>query len=482
MTTSFDVRIWNPRARKGAKRTTYGVRWVVGPKTHAKDFATKALAESFRSALVTAARNGEAFDVERGLPLSMVRDQDSVTWYDVAVLFCDMKWKRWAPRSRKSAAEALATVTAVLVEGRNAPDLRERRRALEQWTFNKLARESGTIPDELVVTIAWLREHSVPVGRLTDSTVVRLALDALSTKLDGSSSAATTANRKRMVFHQALEFAVERRFLDSNPLDRVKWKAPKTTDAVDRRSVVNPTQARALLRAVSDSNDTMTLFFALMYFAALRPAEAVALRVEDCELPEEGWGMLYLSRSIPMTSGVWVDSGNAHESRSLKHRAKEEVRPVPACPELVAHIKRHIADHGTAPDGRLLRGARGDRLSEDACGRAWRRARIAALSKRQAASTLAQRPYDLRHAAVSTWLNAGVQPTLVAEWAGHSVQVLLRVYAKCIEGQDAQSRKLIEGALDDPEQPKVEVSETKPQADDAQATDTKPGGDSSSQE
>ena len=471
MATSFDVRFWEIRVRKGAKKTTYNLRWIVGPKTHAKTFATKALAESFRSALVTCARNGEAFDVERGLPLSMYRDQDSVTWYDIAVLFCDMKWKRWAPRSRKSAAEALATVTAALVDGRNAPEVRALRRTLEEWTFNKTARESGEVPDEHVVTVAWLQEHSIPVGRLTDSAVVRLALDALSSKLDGSSAAATTANRKRMVFHQALEFAIERRFLDSNPLDRVKWKAPKTTDAVDRRSVVNPTQARALLRAVSETNDSMTLFFALMYFAALRPAEAVALRVEDCELPEKGWGMLYLSRSIPMTSGVWVDSGNPHESRSLKHRAKEEVRPVPACPELVAHIKRHIAEHGTAPDGRLLRGARGDRLSEDACGRAWRRARIAALSKRQASSTLAQRPYDLRHAAVSTWLNAGVQPTLVAEWAGHSVQVLLRVYAKCIEGQDAQSRKLIDGALGDPRQAKTETPETKPEADEDDATD-----------
>ena len=154
-----------------------------------------------------------------------------------------------------------------------------------------------------------------------------------------------------------------------------------------------------------------------------------------------------------------MDSGNAHESRSLKHRAKEEVRPVPACPELVAYIRRHVDAHGTAPDGRLLRGTRGDRLSEDACGRAWRRARTAALSKRQAASTLAQRPYDLRHAAVSTWLNAGVQPTLVAEWAGHSVQVLLRVYAKCIEGQDAQSRKLVENVLGEPDPTKAKPEE-----------------------
>lgn len=71
----------------------------------------------------------------------------------------------------------------------------------------------------------------------------------------------------------------------------------------------------------------------------------------------------------------------------------------------------------------------------------------AALSKAQAASPLARRPYDLRHAAVSLWLNAGVPATQVAEWAGHSVNVLLRVYAKCLDGQDAAARRRIEAAL-----------------------------------
>jgi hypothetical protein len=33
-------------------------------------------------------------------------------------------------------------------------------------------------------------------------------------------------------------------------------------------------------------------------------------------------------------------------------------------------------------------------------------------------------PYDLRHACLSTWLNGGVYPTQVAEWAGYSVDVL----------------------------------------------------------
>lgn len=56
-------------------------------------------------------------------------------------------------------------------------------------------------------------------------------------------------------------------------------------------------------------------------------------------------------------------------------------------------------------------------------------------------------PYHLRHAAVSLWLNAGVPATQVAECAGHSVHVLLKVYAKCIDGQDEAARKRIEAAL-----------------------------------
>ncbi|GAA4213085.1 hypothetical protein GCM10023074_63850 [Microbispora amethystogenes] len=77
----------------------------------------------------------------------------------------------------------------------------------------------------------------------------------------------------------------------------------------------------------------------------------------------------------------------------------------------------------------------------------WRKARKAALTEEEFASPLAKRPYDLRHAAVSTWLNAGVPAPQVAEWAGHSVAVLLHVYAKCIAGQEEQARQRIADAL-----------------------------------
>jgi len=60
---------------------------------------------------------------------------------------------------------------------------------------------------------------------------------------------------------------------------------------------------------------------------------------------------------------------------------------------------------------------------------------------------LAATPYDLRHAAVSTWLNGGVPPTQVAEWAGQSVEVLLRIDAKCLDGGVQLLRRRIDEAL-----------------------------------
>jgi integrase len=56
-------------------------------------------------------------------------------------------------------------------------------------------------------------------------------------------------------------------------------------------------------------------------------------------------------------------------------------------------------------------------------------------------------PYDLRHTAVSTWLNGGVPATTVAEWAGHSVEVLHKIYAKCLDGETASVRQRVQAAL-----------------------------------
>jgi hypothetical protein len=88
------------------------------------------------------------------------------------------------------------------------------------------------------------------VGALEYPAVVRAALDACARTVTGSPAAATTARRKRAVFHNALEHAVELGLLPANPMDRISWTAPEVAQTVDRRVVASPAQAAALLAGV----------------------------------------------------------------------------------------------------------------------------------------------------------------------------------------------------------------------------------------
>jgi integrase len=366
------------------------------------------------------------------------------------VAFVDMKWPRASAKQRRSIAEALATVTpALLATERGAPDVPTMRAALYGWVFNKAHRDAGPPPDELAPAVRWLAANTVKLTALgTDAALVRKALDALALRLDGKTAAPNTVARKRAVFYGALRYAVELRLLDTNPIDHVQWTPERSEGVVDRRVVVNPTQARALLAAVREIEPELEAFFACIYYAALRPAEVLHLTVDDCELPEQGWGWLHLRGSTQHAGSDWTDTGEAREDRGLKHRARSSTRDVPAPPPLVQMLRHHIETFGMGPGGRLFP-ARGHRRGPVSVGtylRVWRQARAAVLTDPER-SPLARRPYDLRHACVSLWLNAGVPATQVAEWAGHSVHVLLKVYAKCIDGQDEAARRRIEAAL-----------------------------------
>ena len=47
-----------------------------------------------------------------------------------------------------------------------------------------------------------------------------------------------------------------------------------------------------------------------------------------------------------------------------------------------------------------------------------------------------KRSYDLRHSGVTWRLNCGIPAPEAAKWAGHSVEVLTRIYTKCVAGLD----------------------------------------------
>jgi integrase len=171
-------------------------------------------------------------------------------------------------------------------------------------------------------------------------------------------------------------------------------------------------------------------------------------------LPVKGWGRIVLAASASRAGTAWTDDGSARQERELKHRADNETRTIPIPPELVRLPRTHITRYGTTPDGRIFQTARGGILQDSGYNEVWTQARKQALTLAQYRSPLGRRPYDLRHAAVSLWLNSGVPATEVARRAGHGVAVLLKVYAHCIDGQaDAANHRITDALAADDAQP-----------------------------
>ncbi len=87
----------------------------------------------------------------------------------------------------------------------------------------------------------------------------------------------------------------------------------------------------------------------------LRPEKAVALRCGDLIQPVHGRGKLILTAAGPRTGTAWTGTGTPHEPRGgIKHRADGAIRVVPTPPVLVRMLRRHLDEHGSTPDGRLV--------------------------------------------------------------------------------------------------------------------------------
>lgn len=155
------------------------------------------------------------------------------------------------------------------------------------------------------------------------------------------------------------------------------------------------------------------------------------MSLPDCVLLTEGWGRAILHVTRPLAGKKWTDTGRLHGERGLKSRQPGGTRPVPLPPELVVLWRESIQTFGTAEDGQLFFNEHGGIVRSNTHYGVWHEARALALPPDVADSPLAARPYDLRHSVLPTWLNAGANPTEVAERAGNSVEVLMTRYVKC---------------------------------------------------
>lgn len=468
--TSYDVRVYEIEVRKNAagKITSYRLEWRVGGERFKEPFKRKAQADGFRSELVAAAGKGRAFDVETGRPVSATPAVKPMTWYAFACDYADSKWKDASAKHRADIARVLMLATpSFFANERGKPDAKFLRRALLRHAFNTKQRPDP--PVNVKSALAWVERNTLNVDTVADQEALRNLLDAITTKQDGTRMAAVTVKKYRGILHNALQYAVVKKALISNPLTGLDWIDVKASSEVDRRSVVNPAQGRALLAAVAEEEAAggkqLVAMFGAMLYCGLRPEEAVEVAAHNLVLPDliwnplagaweeppedDDWGELFVGPVSPEVERDWTDSGELRDSRPMpKHRAENETRgPIPVPPVQVRLFRAHLAEFGTGTGGRLFRGVRVDYVPGSTIRELWRRARGKVLSAAEQATPLAKRPYDLRHTCLSTQLNAGVPPQQVAEWAGNSVEVLLRTYAKCLTGQTDVMRKRMAAAL-----------------------------------
>ncbi|GAA2443166.1 hypothetical protein GCM10010433_50540 [Streptomyces pulveraceus] len=164
-------------------------------------------------------------------------------------------------------------------------------------------------------------------------------------------------------------------------------------------------------------------FLASIALAALHPEEALALRVRDVELAEDGAGWLLVHSQGQERCGKDSDRAGAG-------------RRVPVCRELAAILKEEAIRRDLLPEGAIFVLDDGRPLTAEVYRKVWRQAREAVLRAHEIDSPLGRHISALRDARIAEWLKNGDQTArhllAVAECAGMSAPRLAERFANCL--------------------------------------------------
>jgi integrase len=388
-----------------------------------------------RSQLQVAVIDGERFDTQTGLPASW-SPVDGVSWWAWSREWLALKWPQWSGHSRRSAVESLVAMAPHMIMPRagRPPD------DLGAWL-----RDVGYRPG--ASDHRWLGRWSVPLADI-DAALLERVLTAATTKRDGTNMAAAVVRRRRTTLGAVLRSAVRRGLIDANPLDQVEWRAPERDMAVDVATVPSLADVVEIvdhLAGLSAGGARYAALYASVGMAGLRPSEAIGLKGSDLDLPTDGWGLARLRGAMTSPGRRYSAGGEVHEVKGLKQRPRDATRDVPLPPQLVDRLRFHIA-RWPSDDSFVFTNGAGRPATAANYGPVWTRARREVWpADHPLASTTV---YDLRHAAATMMLRAGVPPAEVARRLGHSVDILMRVYAGVLTDERERSNAMIEAEIE----------------------------------
>ena len=409
------------------KPSPWVVRWRVGGATKLGSRSFKHLgdAKRFHRQLENAADDGERFDSETLLPVSMLAAAATTSIADIAFRFYQKNMNTWSPRSRESAAEPLASLLLIATRKNRTtlppgPSWRtaeqQMRSDIYDWLLSDQTKKKATpMP-------SWLAKNSLAITAITKELCVQLS-KTLDTRQDGKTKAVSTRNRTRNNINAMFKFALDQNLIVRNPWPEVEKerqvnKAPKSAPADETvRFLPDTPQFQTALHAMATpltrpGGAARQVLIAIIYYAGLRPSEAAALRIEDCiELPEDGWGTLRVTQANKST----FDKRWMKDSPAVGLTKTGETRTLLIPQELVVILRNYIGDR---TEGLLAPDERGGMMHSGNLASSWRRVR----------QNPNWRPYDLRAARASLHVNAGRPRSEVAREMGHSAAILDKYY------------------------------------------------------
>ena len=430
-----------PRKGLPAERRRYRVKWAVDGRHKTRSFKTKEQADRLRSHLQQAVRAGEVFDVDSGEPVGW--EQSAATWWSWSSEWLGLKWPQWAGTSRRSAVESLVAVTPHLVRrGAPAPPT-----DLTRWLWHVGFVPSTVGGDRLSREVAWLERWSIALREISPE-MLETAMTAATTRRDGHPMAASVSRRRFNTVKAVLSAGLRRGLIERSPVDRMVWSLPRNSDTVNVVTLPSISDVAEIVEELANAKMDFAqyaAFFATIGFAGLRPSEAARLRPVDLGLPSAGWGEALVVGALTSPGARFSVGGEALEEKGLKHRAESETRRVPLPPPLVSRLAWHIDRWSRQDEDLVFLNRRGNGLAPGNWSRPWRQLRA---ERWPAGHPLADTvPYDLRHTAATMMLRAGVMPSEVARRLGHSVEMLMRIYAGVFEDEVVRSNELITGEL-----------------------------------
>lgn len=432
------VQIQNIRTRPDKPRP-YIVPWRVGAAKTSRAFRTKGEATTFRDQLITAQTTGLKFSSETFLPIEWDDTEHSVA--QVAYLWFHSRYEDWAPRTRRSASEPTVDLLMALLSPHVPNGLKNSKHA----DHIRLREETAiwlSTSDAIDLIPKSLEKYSLPLEKVTKAQCL-VAQAQVMTRHSGGTKSPATQQRYRATINALFNWAVENDYLASNPWPRTKRSTKKSRRTKKMAQSGSQPGARLnqpsadevvqILDEIAGPNSrpgakSRRMVFELMFYAGLRPSEAVALRIENCDLPDDGWGQATISEARTSSTSRWTKDGEE------VGETKTAPRTVPLPPILVGQIRTFIRGRDT---GIVAPNERGGMHDISRLSAAWRKHRL----------NDSWRPYDLRASITSLHINAGARIAEVATFMGNSPEVIMRHYLGTTSGDLGRSFEEVEMRL-----------------------------------